>query len=87
MPNNPLAGGKVDVGGDEAAEFGVVISALEIVPAGFFVRQSLDWWCDNSPRSGRAAPRRRSRRESRSLKAACPKYRRYTLLPLRLFYQ
>ena len=34
-----------------------------------------------------AAQRRRSRRESRLLKAACPKYRRYTLLPLSRFCQ
>ena len=38
MPQHPLTGGKVDVGGDEAANFGVVITALEIVPACFFVR-------------------------------------------------
>ena len=37
MSQHSLTGGKVDVGRDEAAEFGVVISALEIVPACFFV--------------------------------------------------
>ena len=37
MPQNSLTGGEVDVCGDEAAEFGVVISALEIVPACFFI--------------------------------------------------
>ena len=37
MPNNPLAGGKVDVGGDEAAEFGVVISALQVIEPRFFI--------------------------------------------------
>ena len=37
MSNNSLTGGEVDVCGDEAAEFGVVISALEIVPARFLV--------------------------------------------------
>ena len=37
MPQNSLTGGEVDVGGDETAEFGVVVSALEIVPACFLV--------------------------------------------------
>ena len=37
MPQHPLAGGEVDIGGDEAANFGVVITALEIVPACFLV--------------------------------------------------
>ena len=37
MSQNSLSGGEVDIGGDEAAEFGVVISALEIVPACFLV--------------------------------------------------
>ena len=37
MPQNSLTGGEVDIGGDEAANFGVVITALEIVPACFLV--------------------------------------------------
>ena len=37
MPQNSLTSGEVDVCGDEAANFGVVISALEIVPACFLV--------------------------------------------------
>ena len=37
MPQNSLTGGKVDVGGDETANFGVVVSALEIVEPGFFI--------------------------------------------------
>ena len=37
MPQHSLAGGEVDIGGDEAAEFGVVVTTLEIVPACFFV--------------------------------------------------
>ena len=37
MSQNSLSGGEVDIGGDEAAEFGVVISALEIVPARFLI--------------------------------------------------
>ena len=37
MPQHSLSGGEVDVGGDEAAEFGVIVSALEIVEPGFLV--------------------------------------------------
>ena len=37
MSQHPLTGGEVDIGGDEATEFGVVISALEIVPARFLI--------------------------------------------------
>ena len=37
MPQHSLTGGEVDVGGDEAAEFGVVISALEVIEPGFLV--------------------------------------------------
>ena len=37
MPQNSLTGGKVDVGGDETANFGVVVSALELVEPGFFI--------------------------------------------------
>ena len=37
MSYNSLTGGKVDIGGDEAANFGVIITALEIVPACFLV--------------------------------------------------
>ena len=35
MPQHSLAGGEVDIGGDEAANLRVVISALEIVPSCF----------------------------------------------------
>ena len=45
MPQHSLAGGEVDIDGDEAANLGVVLSALEIVEPGFLVRQSKDWWC------------------------------------------
>ena len=37
MSQHSLTGGEVDVGGDEAAEFGVVISALEVIEPGFLV--------------------------------------------------
>ena len=37
MSQNSLTGGKVDVCGDEAAEFRVVVTTLEIVPACFLV--------------------------------------------------
>ena len=45
MSQNSLSGGEVDIGGDEAAEFGVVVTALEIVEPCLFIRQSKDWWC------------------------------------------
>ena len=35
MSNNPLTRGEVDVAGDKAAGFGVIIPALEIIPARF----------------------------------------------------
>ena len=31
MPENALAGGKEDIGGNEPADFGVIVSALEVV--------------------------------------------------------
>ncbi len=34
MPEHALAGGKVDVGGNKAAGRGIVITALQIIPAG-----------------------------------------------------
>ena len=37
MPQHPLTGGKVDVGGDEAAVFGVVVSALQVIEPRFFI--------------------------------------------------
>ena len=37
MSQNSLSGGEVDIGGDEAAEFGVIITTLEIVPARFLI--------------------------------------------------
>ena len=37
MPNNPLTGGEVDIGGDEAANLGVVVSALQVIKPGFLV--------------------------------------------------
>ena len=37
MPQHSLAGGEVDVGGDEAANLGVVVSALQVIKAGFFI--------------------------------------------------
>ena len=37
MTQNSLTSGEVDIGGDEAANFGVVVSALEIVEPGFLV--------------------------------------------------
>ena len=35
MPENTLAGGKEDIGGNEPADFGVIVPALEVVEAGF----------------------------------------------------
>ena len=37
MPNYALAGGEEDIGRDEPADFGVVVSALEVVEAGFLI--------------------------------------------------
>ena len=37
MPENTLAGGEEDIGRDEPADFGVVVSALEVVEAGFLI--------------------------------------------------
>ena len=37
MPQHSLAGGEVDVGGDEAANFGVIVSALQVIEPGFLV--------------------------------------------------
>ena len=35
MPENALAGGEEDIGGNKPADFGVVVSALEVVEPGF----------------------------------------------------
>ena len=35
MSQHPLTGGEVDVGGDEAANLGVVVSALQVIKPGF----------------------------------------------------
>ena len=37
MPQHSLAGGEVDVGGDEAANLGVVVSALQVIEPRFFI--------------------------------------------------
>ena len=37
MSQHPLTGGEVDVGGDEAANFGVIVSALQVIKPGFLV--------------------------------------------------
>ena len=37
MPENALAGGEEDIGGNKPADFGVVVSALEVVEARLFV--------------------------------------------------
>ena len=37
MSNNSLSGGEVDIGGDEAAEFEVIVSALQVIEPGFLV--------------------------------------------------
>ena len=35
MPENALTGGEEDIGGNEPADFGVIVPALEVVEAGF----------------------------------------------------
>ena len=37
MPENALAGGEEDIGGNEPADFGVIVPALEVVEARLFV--------------------------------------------------
>ena len=37
MSQHPLTGGEVDIGGDEAANFGVIVSALQVIEPGFLV--------------------------------------------------
>ena len=37
MSQHPLTGGEVDVGGDEAANLGVVVSALQVIEPRFFI--------------------------------------------------
>ena len=37
MPENALAGGEEDIGGNEPADFGVIVPALEVVEAGFLI--------------------------------------------------
>ena len=37
MPENALAGGEEDIGGNKPADFGVVVPALEVVEAGFLI--------------------------------------------------
>ena len=37
MPENALTGGKEDIGGNEPADFGVIVPALEVVEAGFLI--------------------------------------------------
>ena len=35
MPENALAGGEEDIGGNKPADFGVIVPALEVVEPGF----------------------------------------------------
>ena len=37
MPENALAGGKEDIGGNKPADFGVIVPALEVVEICLFV--------------------------------------------------
>jgi hypothetical protein len=37
MPENALAGGEEDIGGNEPADFGVIVPALEVVETGFLI--------------------------------------------------
>ena len=53
MPENTLAGGEEDIGGNKPADFGVIVPALEVVEAGFFVRQSSDCRYTHTHGSGR----------------------------------
>ena len=37
MPENALACGEEDIGGNKPADFGVIVPALEVVEAGFLI--------------------------------------------------
>ena len=37
MPENALAGGEEDIGGNKPADFGVIVPALEVIEARLFV--------------------------------------------------
>ena len=72
MPNYALAGGEEDIGGNEPADFGVVVPALEVVEAGFFVRQSSDCRYTHIHGNGRDYSFRVWTQVSPRLTAVCP---------------
>ena len=72
MPNYALTGGEEDIGGNEPADFGVIVPALEVVEAGFFVRQSSDCRYTHIHGNGTGYPFRVWKQVSPRLTAVCP---------------
>ena len=72
MPENALAGGEEDIGGNEPADFGVIVPALEVIEARLFVRQSSDCRYTHIHDNGRDYSFRVWTRVSPMLTAVCP---------------
>ena len=72
MPNYTLAGGEEDIGGNEPADFGVIVPALEVVEARLFVRQSSDCRYTHIHDNGRDYSFRVWTQVSPRLTAVCP---------------
>ena len=73
MPENALAGGEEDIGGNKPADFGVIVPALEVVEARLFVRQSSDCRYTHTHGNGRDYSFRVWTQVSPRLTAVCPK--------------
>ena len=72
MSENALACGEEDIGGNKPADFGVVVPALEVVEAGFFVRQSSDCRYTHIHGNGTGYPFRVWKQVSPRLTTVCP---------------
>jgi len=72
MPENALAGGEEDIGGNKPADFGVIVTALEVVETRLFVRQSSDCRYRHTHGNGRDYSFRVWTQVSPRLTAVCP---------------
>ena len=72
MPENALAGGEEDIGGNKPADFGVIVPALEVVEARLLVRQSSDCRYRHIHGNGRGYSFRVGKRVNPRLTAVCP---------------
>ena len=72
MPNYTLAGGEEDIGGNEPADFGVIVPALEVVETCLLVRQSSDCRYRHIHDNGRDYSFRVWTQVSPRLTAVCP---------------